>query len=189
MIGFFYFFSIIFSINLLILIPAHAATEHFQMLKSMLNSRNNEAKVYIPDRAVVGKELEIIVDAPKAKKITLLKANAAGSSEFEGTVVRLAEGYQVVGESLSENNNFHIKLPLKDYARLVNKDIYFDAVVEYEDEGKSFAKTAVFYGANAIYSNHNSVRVVEPKKDNAAAETAIRSFMPGLINSGAAAGY
>ena len=40
----------------------------------------------------------------------------------------------------------------------------------------------MFFGANAAFSNVNSIKIIAPAKDNAGAEAIIRSIAPGLLN-------
>lgn len=164
--------------------PLNAKTRGFEVLKSMINGRQNEAKVYIPDRATVGSKIEIIVDAPDASKITLLQAFNAGTASYEGMVTRLDESLTVVEEVNKAGHVFTVDVTAEKYASYLDKDIYFDAIVEYPSEYGigNRKKLANFFGANAAYSNLNTVRIIKPAKSTAGTETLIRSIAPGLLN-------
>jgi hypothetical protein len=162
--------------------PTSARSQNFGVLKSMINNRNNEAKVYIPDRALIGSKIDIIIDAPGAQRIILFKSNTAGSSSFEDVELRLGEDKEMVGESLNSSHSFVVDIPLEEYTELVGKDIYFDAIAEYQTDYGIQRKQATFFGANAAYSNQNSLRIIAPKKSTAGTEALIRSIAPGLLN-------
>lgn len=177
--------AIIFSqilICLYIGLPSMARTKNFGILKSMIQNRNNEAKVYIPDRALIGTQIDIIIDAPGADKITLFQSSSAGESEYEGTPLRVAPDKIIIGETNKSSHSFTIDIPLEAYTELVGKDIYFDAVAQYTTDFGIEKKKATFFGANAAYSNQNSVRIIAPKKSTAGTEALIRSVAPGLLN-------
>ena len=164
------------------ILPASARTKNFGILKSMINNRQNEAKVYIPDRAVVGSKIEVIVDAPGASKVILFKSNNEGESEYQDAKLRVPADRDLIGESSRDNASFIVDIPLGEYSELINKDIYFDAIAEYKNDYGVERKKAMFFGANAAFSNVNSVRIVAPAKNNAGAEAIIRSIAPGLLN-------
>jgi hypothetical protein len=159
-----------------------AKTENFGILKSMILNRSNEAKVYIPDRAVIGGKIEIIIEAPGASKVILFQGNEAGASNYEDAELRLGPDYVIVGESNKSPQSFAVYLPLEQYTDLVDKDIYFDAIAEYQTEQGIQRKNATFFGANAAYSNLNTVRVIAPAKSTAGTEALMRSIAPGLLN-------
>jgi hypothetical protein len=169
-------------ICLYIYLPCQARTSNFGMLKSMINNRQNEAKVYIPDRALIGSKIDIIVDAPGAQKIILFQSNSAESSDYEGTELKVGGDKMIVGESPLSSANFVIDIPIEEYTSLVGKDIFFDAIAEYKTDFGVERKKATFFGANAAYSNQNAVRVIAPKKSTAGTEAMIRSIAPGLLN-------
>lgn len=163
-------------------LPAVARTQNFGVLKSMLKNRNNEAKVYIPDRALIGSKIDVIVDAPGAQKIILFQGNTEGNSQYEGTMIRVGNDRDIVGESTNSSHSFTIEVPLEAYTELVGEDIFFDAIAEYPTEYGVERKNATFFGANAAYSNSNAVRIIAPKKSTAGTEALIRSIAPGLLN-------
>ena len=162
---------------------AEARTRSFDHLKSIIQDRSNEAKVYIPDRVLIGNKVDIIVEAPGASKVTLFTSKTEGLSKFEGEEIRVGEGWKIVGESDTATANFSIEIPVAEYSDFINKDIYFDAIAEYQTPyGGVEKKNAIFFGANAAYSNVNKVRIIEAKKSTAATEALIRSVAPGLLN-------
>jgi hypothetical protein len=170
---------------LLILINAwslelKAVNSSFYTLKNMLNSRQNEAKVYLPSTGQIGQAIKVLVVAPNAKKITLLASDEQGQALYQSEKTRLAPNYFIVGESQSDKANFEMKLDPEKYQKLKNKNLFFEAIVTYVDSDKDVFKTASFYGSNAAFSNYNAVRVVEAAKDHASAAAMARSFIPGL---------
>lgn len=171
----------VFLLKLSLGLPSSAASKNFGILKSMLQNRDHEAKVYIPDRALIGSKIEIVIDAPGASKVSLFKANTNGTSMYEGVELKLGSDFDKFAETNSSHGNFSFELPLEQYGELVGQNIYFDAIAYYDEPTES-KKSAIFFGANAAFSNVNAVKVIAPKKDNAAAKALLRSIAPGLLN-------
>jgi hypothetical protein len=119
---------------LLILINAwslelKAVNASFYSLKNMLNSRQNEAKVYLPSTGQIGQEIQILVVAPNAKKITLIASEEQGQALFHSEKTRLAENYFIVGEAQNDKANFEMKLDTEKYQKLKNKNLFFELLI------------------------------------------------------------
>ena len=175
-------FLIVLLCTLLVSGLAQARTKNFEILKSMLNSRNSEAKIYLPDRALLDSEVEIILDAPGVKNLILFMATKNGSSLYENLNLRLGEDKKIIAEAQEEKAHIKFKIAKAEFEKLVGENIYFDAIAQYQSENGLENRNVIFYGANAIVSNQNAVKVIAPAKSTAGAESLIRSVAPGLLN-------
>jgi hypothetical protein len=184
-------FIIAISLNLAV----QAKTQDFKTLKSLISARNQEPKVYLPSYGFMGSQIEISVIAPGAKKIILLASNQPGQSVFNGVDIKLANNYQEIGNSNASKANFKINLDPRsnnnellkgfDYSGQQANNLYFEALAMYQDDqGKEIFKPALFYGANANFTNQNLVEIKLPAKDGASVSSMARNFLPGLMRAG-----
>ncbi len=165
-----------------------ASAGDLDMLKYMLNAREQEPKMYLPDVAMLGTDINVLVIAPGAKKVVLYGSNQEGETELYGEKLRLGKDLKVIGESnisaAQQESRVDFKVPLdpvKD-VDLTNKFYAFEALITYDNPktGEEVTRRASFFGANASYSNNNMVRIIPPPKDHTNAANMARSLIPGL---------
>lgn len=177
-----------------IILPSYAKTSDFELLKSMLGARTQEPRIYLPSIGFLGSKIEVVVLAPGAKKIILLAANQSGTSSYSGLDLQLGADYQELASSTSPKASFVIDLdprtnknPLVqnfDFSGEKPNNIFFEALAFYEGaDGQESIKHAIFYGANANFTNQNLVQVKLPAKDGASVSSMARNFLPGLMRA------
>ena len=157
-------------------------------LKYMLNAREQEPRMYLPDIVMLGTDLNVLVIAPGAKKVVLYGSNEEGETEIDGEKLRLGKDLRVLGETnisaakQESRANFKIPLDKEKDAELANKFYAFEALITYENPqtGAEVTRRASFFGANASFSNNNAVKILAPPKDHANTANMARSMIPGL---------
>lgn len=159
-------------LSLCLILPILASSQGFTSLKYMLEQRKQEAKIYLPNIGIVGKNLEIEIQAPKAKSIILLASYQQGETLYMKQKLRLDQNYFELAKF--DKDQAHFSLELKP--EQAGKEIFFEALIDYGDE----IKLASFFGPNAIYSNSNKVKIINPPKSNNNSAAMARSFIPGL---------
>lgn len=162
-----------------------ARSQGFNQLKMAILHRNLEPKLYLPNQVFIGTDLTIMVNAPGAKTVKLLASKEAGRSSYGENEIMLPEEHFEIGtKELSPEQSkakFQLQLKEKEYLDHVDKFLFFEALIDYEDgNGQIVTKTASFFGSNASYSNVNAVRLQKPPEDNSQASAMARQMMPGF---------
>ena len=164
--------------------PAFAASQNFQILKSMLSNRSSEPKMYLPTGTIIGQDIELTIIAPGAESIKVLSSKEEGVSDYEGKKLRLGKDFSVLGEKYSDRADFKLNLDPDKFTNHISKRVYFEALAYYKDPktGKSYSKPVAFFGANAGVSATNGVKVLEKPKASSSANLAAsaRALIPGL---------
>lgn len=164
----------------------------FATLKYMIKARDQEPRLYLPDSAVIGSEFNILVIAPGAKKVELYGSTQPGETELNGVKLRLGNGATLLDSKLAQNDDselrasFKFKVDKEKYSDLINKFYMFEALVTYAnpETGQDVIHRASFFGANASFSNNNSVKILPTPKDGAGLANMARSMIPGLAPTG-----
>jgi hypothetical protein len=172
----------------------YAKTKDFQVLKNLIEERSYEPKLYLPNYGFLGSKIDVLVHAPNAKKIILLASNSQGNSEYQNIDLRIAENYIEAGVSYNPKASFTIDLnPLSsknplvkafDYSGNNPNNLFFEAIIVYDQDGKEVFKPALLCGANASFSNNNQVEIKLAPKDGASVSSMARNFLPGLMRAG-----
>jgi hypothetical protein len=164
-----------------------ARANELSTLKYMLQSREREPRMYLPDMAMLGSDINVLVIAPGAKKIILYGSKEGGETELNGEKLRLGKDLQILGQDSvidkqSGRANFKVPLDLVKDLELANKFYAFEALITYDNPqtGEEITRRASFFGANASFSNNNAVKVLPLPKDHANTANMARSMIPGL---------
>lgn len=164
-----------------------ASASELGALKYMLQAREQEPRMYLPDVAMLGSDINILVIAPGAKKIVLYGSNEEGETELSGVKLRLGKDLKILGEDLTDDKeagraDFKIPLDLVKDLELADKFYAFEALISYVNPmtGEEFTRRANFFGANASFSNNNVVKILPLPKDHANTANMARSMIPGL---------
>lgn len=158
-----------------------AASTDFNSLRYLLIARDNEPKMYLPNVAILGSKLKIIIDAPNSTSIKLLASKKIGKTKYKNLDLALDENYYEVGTSEKQRAIFDIDIK----EDMIGKPLFFDTVISYKDpvRGEILDK-ASFYGPNANFSNINQVAIIDKPADGNSAANLARNFMPGLFRAG-----
>lgn len=170
--------------------PASAGVES---IREQLRSRNSSPRIFLPERAIVGEDMEIVVLAPGAKEVELLGSyDNSGIEEFEGELsLNLGKEFKSFGKAtLSEEKgraNFKVNLSkLED----VGKRYYFEAIIHYPGKYLDRMQKALVFGSNAAFRGNNTVVIApQPGKGKSAQFDFIRSVLPGLSAGSGASRY
>ncbi len=180
--------SLFLTLILLVACLGMAKASELDALRYMLNAREQEPRMYLPDVAMLGSDINVLVIAPGAKKVVLYGSNQEGETEVNGEKLRLGKDLRVLGETdisaAKQESRANFKIPLdkvKDL-ELANKSYAFEALISYENPqtGEEITRRASFFGANASFSNNNAVRILPLPKDHANTANMARSMIPGL---------
>ncbi len=185
---------------LITMLPA-VASERIAQIKDYLGQREQVARIYMPQQAIQGEPMQVLIVAPGASSVTVSGSRASDAEPLRLVSAPLDASGRVnlsldipvkpvpVVEEASVKSNKELTAAEKSEQKKSKKekqmkskpepDVYYiEAVLDYPSGEQ---RKAMVFGSSASYVGFNGVQVLKPIKDaGGSAASMARSFIPGM---------